>query len=471
MKKFLTLAMAAMLVFLAGCSMLVEDQNTEELELTATESRGQLSQSVRSIRPALYFLDADTGRLVAENRKISVGQDQSTVEAVIKQLLKGPKNEDLTSVDAGMTYVSAEITEEVVNVYLKSSKTIGDKDAYVLASALANTLSDFFGVEYTVMFINGVVQSVGDGIATPFSKFTGSVLEEYDNLYAQSILEGDDQKIYETDTILYFADETENYILPEIRSVRYTKGNYIQAVMDELAQGPKSKSYLRASVNENVRLKDTLNIEREGKTIRLVFKTYPYVYTENNTNGEKLTNAALTYTISGIIPVKRIRIGIEGSELTTATRSSFPSMSGRRITLSFPDKNTTMLTQVQRTVKQSDAQFLKTKLEELMRGPIDTDSENAWPTFPEGVTYDDVLGLTVSNDTVVLNMSQNFSDRVKALSEESESIMVYSIVNTLTDTEGIKRVQFLINSKYVDEIAGGINYRYPIIANPGLISQ
>jgi len=471
MKKLIALVLACMLVFIAGCSMLVEDNNTQNLELSPAESRGSMGQSVRGVTPALYFLDSDTGKLVAENRNISISQDQSAIEAVIRELLKGPVNKELSSVDAGTAYSNAEITEEVANVYLKASKNVEDKDAYVLASALANTLSDFFGVEYTVLFINGVVQSVGSGTATPFTKFTGDVLGEYEKLYAQTLVSDDSQKIYETDTILYFADETETYILPEIRSIRYTRGNYLKAVMDELAQGPKSKSYLRASVNENVRAQDTLSIKRDGSRINLVFKTYPYVYTENNTNGERLTNAALTYTLTGILPVKQLRIGIEGSDLTTTTRSSYPSMAGRRITLYFPDKNTTMLTPVQRTVNQSDAQFLKTKLTELMRGPIDTDSSNAWPTFPEGITYDDVLGLTVSADTVVLNLSENFANRVKSLSENSESIMVYSIVNTLTSTEGIKRVQFLINSKYVDEIVGGINYRYPIIANPGLISQ
>ena len=50
--------------------------------------------------------------------------------------------------------------------------------------------------------------------------------------------------------------------------------------------------------------------------------------------------------------------------------------------------------------------------------------------------------------------------------------MVYSIVNTLTNIENIKRVQFLVDGGRVQSLGGGIiNVIDPLLKNPGIIKN
>ena len=272
--------------------------------------------------------------------------------------------------------------------------------------------------------------------------------------------------------ILYFIDDTEQYLLPEVRTIRYTEDTFAQVLMDELAQGPKNKAYLNASVNKDIRSSGRLNITlKDTGVLNIQFNVQPYAYTKSSSNGEALSAAAMTYTLTGMMPIQGIEIEVADGKPAACFRKNYTKYTGERITLNFPDKNTTMLTQVQRTVAQSDAQTLQTKMEELIRGPIETDSSDTWPAFPEGVTTEDVLGLTLNGDVVVINFSANFRERVKAMTPNNEVMMVYSIINTMTESDGIKWVQFLFEGEHVDQLSGGINYRHPLMANPGLIRK
>ena len=85
---------------------------------------------------------------------------------------------------------------------------------------------------------------------------------------------------------------------------------------------------------------------------------------------------------------------------------------------------------------------------------------------------DDVNDVYLAEDTAVVDFKASISDKLKGISRKDESMMIYSIVNTLTNIENIKRVQFLLDGERVESLGGGIiNVADPLLKNPGIIKD
>ena len=76
----------------------------------------------------------------------------------------------------------------------------------------------------------------------------------------------------------------------------------------------------------------------------------------------------------------------------------------------------------------------------LMEGPK---SEKLEKVIPEGSA---LLGVELQKDTVCINFSNEFIENQKEGAEE-EAKTIYSIVNTLTELNEVKRVKILINGE------------------------
>ncbi|MBT5421366.1 MAG: GerMN domain-containing protein [Candidatus Cloacimonetes bacterium] len=109
------------------------------------------------------------------------------------------------------------------------------------------------------------------------------------------------------------------------------------------------------------------------------------------------------------------------------------------------------------------------RLSELIKGPKTSEGDEAWPCFPSGITSDDVLDTNVYKSTLEVNLSKNFKDRCMNLSSDEEMLLIFAIVNTLTDMQGINSVQFLIEGKKSEELAGNLYFKDIFIKNPGFV--
>lgn len=69
-----------------------------------------------------------------------------------------------------------------------------------------------------------------------------------------------------------------------------------------------------------------------------------------------------------------------------------------------------------------------------------------------------LLNVFVENDTVYLNISSDFK---KGVPDDSnlEMLYVYSVVNTMTKIDNIRKVKFLINGSEVETLGGFINLK------------
>ena len=80
--------------------------------------------------------------------------------------------------------------------------------------------------------------------------------------------------------------------------------------------------------------------------------------------------------------------------------------------------------------------------------------------MPSGKLQDsDILGLSISGNTLIANFSALFQDIGTDMTAEQERFLAYAIVNTLCADEQIKNVCIFVNNKQFDGFTGEIYWR------------
>ena len=84
---------------------------------------------------------------------------------------------------------------------------------------------------------------------------------------------------------------------------------------------------------------------------------------------------------------------------------------------------------------------------------------------------EDVNDVYLAKDIAVVDFKASIIEKLAGVSRRDESMMIYSIVNTLTNINNIKRVQFLIDGERVESLGGNLNVIDPLLKNPGVIKD
>ena len=108
-------------------------------------------------------------------------------------------------------------------------------------------------------------------------------------------------------------------------------------------------------------------------------------------------------------------------------------------------------------------------LEAVLEGPDMREQEaGIRPTIPEAVTGDDILGIAAEDDMLLVNLSDVFRAEIQAAGPERETLLCYSIVNTLCLNSGMKRVCFFFEGVQAETIAGSLYWGGEFLYNPGM---
>ena len=106
-------------------------------------------------------------------------------------------------------------------------------------------------------------------------------------------------------------------------------------------------------------------------------------------------------------------------------------------------------------------------LREMMRAPGNPALSAA---LPEGVTDADVIGVKIEGDTALINFTQNFASACAGMDATQERNMIYAIVNTLTELEGVSRVRMYVDGEQT-QLAGHLFLPGEFLPNSGLIVE
>jgi hypothetical protein len=145
-----------------------------------------------------------------------------------------------------------------------------------------------------------------------------------------------------------------------------------------------------------------------------------------------------------------------------------PIPSGNRenkvhLLLYFPDKNAIYLIPEDRYAPLNDS-FEKTVVLELLKGPSDRNKNNP---IPKGTK---LLSIAKNNDLITVNFSKEITKNHPGGST-GEMLTVYSIVNSLTEIPGVKKVKFQIEGKDIITLAGHLAMDKPLTRNRDLLNR
>ena len=479
-----TTALLLVVLMLCGCMSISERRVDTAYTITLMQDDMPLAGEGRGLRPALYFMQKGTGKLVAELRSITVAMDESPAKSIVRQLLSGPKDDTLEAVAPDAVSVDkVEISLDVANVYLLSSAELSTSERFILKLALANTLTDYFSVKYVNVFYNGIADGFGDYPHPLQSKITGVWTEEYDDIlgnHIASVKDGEEETKslgIVLDTPFYFLDAGGEYLLPEVREVTYSDTDYLTTLIKELAKGPRNSFVYQASVAKNLALSDIQPVweySDEGDILWLDFATDPAVQTDSFKS-----YLALVYTLTSFFPnLKTVYFSVLGEAVNMSgdgfdfsdgvTREEAMGHLAGGIDLYFRQQGESLLVKVNRMVNEDQVWSASGRLYELMKGPKASESETASGVFPTGITQDDILSTSISQTTLVVDLSENFKQQCQELSANQEMLLIFSMVNTLTSMNGVNSVQFLVESKKTETLAGHLYFGDIFISNPGI---
>ncbi len=120
------------------------------------------------------------------------------------------------------------------------------------------------------------------------------------------------------------------------------------------------------------------------------------------------------------------------------------------VTLYYVDTEVQYLVSEERAITVPEGTSLHyAVVSELLYEPITPGAALLMPAETE------VLGVTVENGLITVDLNENFRDNFYGGST-SEALLIYSIVNTLTELEGLEEyeVRLLINGETFDTIGG-----------------
>ena len=192
---------------------------------------------------------------------------------------------------------------------------------------------------------------------------------------------------------------------------------------------------------------------------------------------------AVTYTLTTFIPgIAAVCVRVEDTPVTELQsrrfgnitvlggllkRSMFGDFLKEHMTAWFVSGG--RLVRTDTSVDRLDAESPRAQLESLIDGPgkrLRDDGIEA--SMPGNVRDDDILGIAEMDEILLINLSESFRSEIQAAGSEQERLICYSIVNTLCENTGKRKVCFFFEGEQVETIAGDIYWAGTFLYNPGL---
>lgn len=246
-----------------------------------------------------------------------------------------------------------------------------------------------------------------------------------------------------TDVSLYFLNRdsaTFGVVTKELNST--TEDELYDMVAKNLLKGPSNKKY-SAVIGKDVKVNSIVN---QSGNLTIDFS--------QEYQGTDIMNIyAVIKTFSRLPSVKAVKVTINGEEIIKSngtplgfvkddeinTESDDDCATGLRLYFSNEEKNALVMEyrQINITDTQPIEQYIVT---ELIKGPKYKKSVKLLSPDTE------VLSVETTDGICYVNFKQDFIDKNIASADFSR-LIIYSIVNSLTERDNVKSVQFLIDGK------------------------
>ncbi len=462
------------LVFASGCARKVKTpEGTEEPQQNNQQySQQQDVSDTQKISVVLYFANKDMSKLVTETRDIIIETEENRALATLNLLFEGPLNTEFVhTIPKGTKILNFTQAENIATVNLsKDFIEASELEQAVARLSIVNTITEFEDIKYVKLYIEG--DELENEKGQPFGLLTRTSTDVLAEMAQQEQTpvqtEEDGTTIERRRAILYFPDEQSMYVVPEVREIEVVNKGIAQALVKELMAGPQ-KPGLVGVIPDEVKL---IDISVSDGIARLNFSKELRYNFPAGTAGESMFIGSITNTLTEIGTIKGVEFLIEGKAIEGFGHGEMDEpferntrIIGKRIVLYFSDEQGTQLIPEYRAIPQNELGVARKILEGLIEGPA---KEGLRPVIPYGVTKNDLLNVWIKDETAYVDFSRNLKGK-HAGGSTGEAITVYSIVNSLTELQNIKRVQFLIEGNKEEELTGHVDFSEPFMRNPGVI--
>ncbi len=511
MKRVLCVLTALCCVFLLNsCTgTRIEENQTPVATLPPAEARftapdGDANNTkVRDYN--LYFPGRDGLSLVSKSVTLKTENPNDTVEKLMKELLafEGDVDAKKLGEERPLELSGAhpiEISGNVCTVNLsRSALDSNKKDYYKDCLAIATTLCELNEINGVNVLVDNKSVPLDITGHLPMGTLMGHAGESIQSLWEQTDakktpLAGGDQSKNPLNalTTIYYPLADSRGVACSMRRVNFTGQKPEQLAVGLIDEISNTRRTLAGGQNfpelKSLLLHEPVLTIQEGgeRILTLSLKEDAAEILKEARTDDACFTAAVTLTLTTFIPdiyAVRIRIGDQlVTELKTARFERATALSGlveRRSVQQYLMSSVTVyfarngiLCECERPVASGSVNSLRTQLCALMEGPDPTEEEGGIvPTLPEAVREDDILGISAEGDTLLVNLSEHFRAEIAAQDPEDETMICYSMVNTLCKNTGMKRVRFFFEGEQQEYLAGTIYWAGEFLYNIGLAEK
>lgn len=246
--------------------------------------------------------------------------------------------------------------------------------------------------------------------------------------------------------VYYLTKDNEGIVAEPIELKAEDADGQVQELLTALAADTGSVEYHK-TIPSDVSL---LSSRLDYNTLTLSFSEE---YLRMDPMTEVLCRAAIVETVTQVPAVMRVSFLVEDAPLTDTrgdligfmTADSFVQNPGRQINaiqetklvLYFSDQEgDALLSETQEVHYSSNISMEKLVMERLLEGPLNSREKSAIPTGTQ------LLSVTVVDGVCYVNLDETFLNQDYSV---QEPVVIYSIVDSLTELSGIQKVQISVN--------------------------
>ena len=260
------------------------------------------------------------------------------------------------------------------------------------------------------------------------------------------------QNMMEYEADIYYADAGKNSLSAEKVKIKVnTIDQLYEAVLNKMLEDPVSQSHMR------IIPKGTKLLGAELKASVLAVDFSKEIYVENESESILIRTAVLR-TMTALSEINAVEFFVEGEKMKNTYGEEIGILNKedivfeteleieekKYIKLYFSDLKSEHLIAEAREITVSPKETMEMRIiKELLKGPV---NPNLMKTIPSETK---ILSVETKEGICFVNFSQEFRTRHTGGSA-GEMMTVYSIVNSLTEIDGVEKVQFLIEGQKKD---------------------
>lgn len=495
MKK-LTRALCLLLcaLLLTACTVDVTDEPAVPgLPPVAADGDAPLGDAglQQEIIAAMYLPSVDGQSLLAYYEPLTLTHAQHPAESILRALLAFGGNSRVRALGGGVTLSLSganpvEVSGRVCTVNLSASALqLSSADLYAAALSIAATLCELEDIDYVNLLVAGTPVAMDVSGLLPLGSLTAQVGQELPVLWEQFSARRVPVGQSPADTpltsaaTLYFPLADHSGMVAETRRLTFPGQSpelLTAALLEALSSGAQQVSGAcdMPELTEMLLAPPAISdLTSGGKRVTLHFA--PDVRTRITDAGcdPACCFASIVYTITTFVPsVQQVCILVGDGALTSLYGPGLGSMLFPGGLHARTDYAHALLTQTYVYLPR-DGQLERRVLSLPYRSAASVRRlllRLSPEALPAGLTDADILGLSIDGDTLRINLSARYAQVIRD-SAMDQRLMAYSVVNTLCEALGTRRVRFTFGGDMADDLGADVMWSGAFIYNPGLVGR